>query len=106
MRLAAHNVGLNELAVKLQAVNFSVSAGDINANDRRIRVQPVGEVKTIEELQNLPLNDKGLKLSDIADVRYKLQRQDFGRRLDGRPAVGVDVFREQNANLVNVAAAN
>lgn len=105
MRLAAHNVGLNELSRTLQAVNFSVSAGDITAEDRRIRVQPVGEVKTIEELRNLPLDDKGLRLSDIADVRYKLQRQDFGRRLDGRPAVGVDVFREQNANLVNVAAA-
>jgi HAE1 family hydrophobic/amphiphilic exporter-1 len=105
MRLAAHNIGLNELSSRLLAVNFSVSAGDISTDQRRIRVQPVGEVKTIEELQNLPLNDSGLKLSDIATVRYKLQRQDFGRRLDGRAAVGVDVFREQNANLVNVAAA-
>jgi HAE1 family hydrophobic/amphiphilic exporter-1 len=104
-RLASHNVGLNELAQKLQAVNFSVSAGDINDNDRRIRVQPVGEIKSVDELRNLPLDDKGLKLSDIADVRFKLQRQDFGRRLDGRPAVGVDIFREQSANLVNVAEA-
>ncbi|HWR96402.1 MAG TPA: efflux RND transporter permease subunit [Arenimonas sp.] len=105
MRLASHNIGLNELSVKLQSVNFSVSAGDINDNDRRIRVQPVGEIKSVEELRSLPLNDKGLKLSDIADVRFKLQRQDFGRRLDGRPAVGIDILREQNANLVNVAAA-
>lgn len=105
IRLSAHNVSLNDLSMRLQTVNFSVSAGDIDADDRRIRVQPVGEIKSIEELRNLPLDGKGLKLSDIADVRYKLQRQDFGRRLDGKPAVGVDVFREQNANLVNVAAA-
>lgn len=102
-RLASHNIGLNELSAKLQAVNFSVSAGDINAGDQRIRVQPIGEIKTVAELNRLPLNDKGLKLSDIADIRYKLQTQDFGRRLDGKPAVGVNVFREQNANLVNVA---
>ncbi|WP_297799682.1 efflux RND transporter permease subunit [Arenimonas sp. GDDSR-1] len=105
VRLASHNVGLNELSAKLQSVNFSVSAGDINDRDRRIRVQPVGEIKTVEELRSLPLNDKGLRLDDIADVRFKLQRQDFGRRLDGRPAVGVDILREQNANLVNVADA-
>lgn len=105
VRLASHNVGLNELSAKLQSVNFSVSAGDINDRDRRIRVQPVGEIKTVEELRSLPLNDKGLRLGDIADVRFKLQRQDFGRRLDGRPAVGVDILREQNANLVNVADA-
>ena len=105
VRLASYNVGLNELSAKLQSINFSVSAGDINDQQRRIRVQPVGEVKDIEELRRLPLNDKGLKLGDIADVRFKLQRQDFGRRLDGREAVGVDILREQNANLVNVADA-
>jgi hydrophobic/amphiphilic exporter-1 (mainly G- bacteria), HAE1 family len=105
MRLASYNVGLNELSAKLQSINFSVSAGDINDQQRRIRVQPVGEIKDIDELRRLPLNDKGLKLGDIADVRFKLQRQDFGRRLDGREAVGVDILREQNANLVNVADA-
>jgi hydrophobic/amphiphilic exporter-1 (mainly G- bacteria), HAE1 family len=104
-RLASYNVGLNELSAKLQSINFSVSAGDINDQQRRIRVQPVGEIKDIDELRRLPLNDKGLKLGDIADVRFKLQRQDFGRRLDGREAVGVDILREQNANLVNVADA-
>jgi HAE1 family hydrophobic/amphiphilic exporter-1 len=105
VRLASYNLSLNELSAKLQAVNFSVSAGDINDQQRRIRVQPVGEIKDIEELRRLPMNDKGLKLSDIADVHFKLQRQDFGRRLDGREAVGVDIQREQNANLVNVADA-
>lgn len=105
VRLASYNLSLNELSAKLQAVNFSVSAGDINDQQRRIRVQPVGEIKDIEELRRLPMNDKGLKLSDIADVHFKLQRQDFGRRLDGREAVGVDILREQNANLVNVADA-
>lgn len=105
VRLASHNVGLNELSAKLQSVNFSVSAGDINDRERRIRVQPIGEIKNVDELRRLPLNDKGLRLGDIADVRFKLQRQDFGRRLDGRAAVGVDILREQNANLVNVADA-
>ena len=27
---------------------------------------------------------------------------DYGRRLDGRPAVGLDIFKERNANLVDV----
>lgn len=105
LRLASYNIGLNELSAKLQSINFSVSAGDINDQQRRIRVQPVGEIKDIEELRRLPLNDKGVKLGDIANVRFKLQRQDFGRRLDGREAVGVDILREQDANLVNVAEA-
>ena len=102
-RLGAHNVGLNQLAAKLQAINFSVSAGEINEGTRRLRVQPIGELRNLDELRNMVLNEQGLRLSDIADVQLKPQRQGIGRRLDGRPAVGLDIYREQSANLVNVA---
>ncbi|HZH42477.1 MAG TPA: efflux RND transporter permease subunit, partial [Lysobacter sp.] len=37
------------------------------------------------------------------DVRLKPARMDYGRRLDGRPAVGIDIFKERNANLVDVS---
>ncbi|MFA5590180.1 MAG: efflux RND transporter permease subunit, partial [Lysobacteraceae bacterium] len=43
-RLTAHGLGLNELAQRLQAVNFSISAGTIDEGTRRLRVQPVGEL--------------------------------------------------------------
>jgi hydrophobic/amphiphilic exporter-1 (mainly G- bacteria), HAE1 family len=102
-RLGAANLSLNQLAAKLQAINFSVSAGEIDEGQRRLRVQPVGEIKDLSELRNLVLNEQGLRLSDIAEVRLQPQRQDVGRRLDGRPAVGLDIYREQSANLVNAA---
>jgi HAE1 family hydrophobic/amphiphilic exporter-1 len=104
-RLGAHGVGLNQLAAKLSAINFSVSAGEINEGRRRLRVQPVGELRTLDELRNLVINEQGLRLSDIADITLKPQREGFGRRLDGRPAVGLDIFREQSANLVEVSRA-
>lgn len=104
-RLGAAGIALNQLAAKLQATNFSVSAGDINDGGRRIRVQPVGEIRDLQELKDLVINETGLKLSDIAEVRLKQQKTDFGRRLDGKPAVGLDIFREQNANLVEVSKA-
>jgi HAE1 family hydrophobic/amphiphilic exporter-1 len=103
-RLSAHNLGLNELAERLRSVNFSVSAGQIDTGDRRIRVQPVGELASLDELRTLVLDREGLRLGDIADVRMKPSTVDYGRRLDGRPAVGIDVFRERNANLVDVAS--
>jgi HAE1 family hydrophobic/amphiphilic exporter-1 len=103
VRIAAHNLSLNELAARLQAVNFSVSAGSIDAGEQRLRVQPVGEIRDLEELRSLVLDDRGLRLSDIADVRLKRQRQDVARRLEGRPAVGVDIFRDRTSNLVDVS---
>jgi len=104
-RLGAHSIALNDLALRLQGVNFSVSAGEIDDGNRRLRVQPVGEMRSLDELRNLVINDTGLRLSDIAEVRLKPQVTDFGRRLDGKAAVGIDIFRESNANLVDVARA-
>jgi HAE1 family hydrophobic/amphiphilic exporter-1 len=105
IRVGAHNIALNDLAMRLRAVNFSVSAGSIDDGSRRIRVQPVGEIRDLDELRNLVLNDTGLRLSDIADVRLKPQRAEMGRRLDGRPAVGIDIMREADANIVEMARA-
>ena len=102
-RLGAHNINLNELANRLRGINFSVSAGSIDEGRRRLRVQPVGEIRDLGELRDLVVNEQGLRLSDIATVVLKPQRQGFGRRLDGRPAVGLDIYREQSVNLVEVA---
>ena len=102
-RLAAHGLSLNELAMTLQGVNFSVSAGTIEDGARRLRVQPVGELRDIQELRELVVGANGLRLEQVADVRLKPQRMNYGRRLEGRPAVGIDVFKERNANLVEVS---
>jgi HAE1 family hydrophobic/amphiphilic exporter-1 len=102
-RLTAHNLGLNELTTRLQAINFSVSAGTITDGGQRLRVQPVGELANLQQLRDLVINDSGVRLADIADVRLKQQRMPYGRRLDGRKAVGIDIFKERNANLVEVS---
>lgn len=102
-RLTAHGVGINDLNMRLQAVNFSVSAGQINDGGQRMRVQPIGELGDLDQLRDLVVDGKGTSLRDIADVRFKPSRMNYGRRLDGRPAVGIDVFKERNANLVEVS---
>ena len=102
-RLTAHNLSLNDLTTRLQAVNFSVSAGQIDDGGQRLRVQPVGEVTDLQQLRDLVIGGNGTRLGDIADVRMKPARMDYGRRLDGRPAVGLDIFKERNANLVEVS---
>ena len=102
-RLTAHDIGLNELAQRLQQLNFSVSAGEIEDGGRRLRVQPVGEIVDLQQLRDLVINDSGLRLGDIASVRLKSARLDMGRRLEGQPAVGLDIFKERSANLVEVS---
>ena len=102
-RLTAHGIDLNELSTRLRALNFSVSAGQILDGGQRLRVQPIGEISDLQQLRDLVINPQGLRLSDVAQVQFKPQRMDYGRRLDGRAAVGLEIYKERDANLVEVS---
>ncbi|KAF1691218.1 efflux RND transporter permease subunit [Pseudoxanthomonas koreensis] len=102
-RLSAHGVALNDLVQRLQAANFAVSAGQITEDGRRLRVQPKGELQELQALRDLPVNARGTRLSDIAQVSLQPQRMNYVRRMDGMPSVGVDIYKERSANLVDLS---
>lgn len=101
-RLSASGIGLDALAAKLRTLNFSVSAGEIDDGLRKLRVQPQGELTDLDQLRSLVLDQRGTRLGDVADVHLKPVDMRYGRRLDGRPAVGIDIYKERDANLVQM----
>ncbi len=106
-RVAAHSIDINALRERLRGANFSVSAGYVSdkAAGRRIRVTPLGTFSDIDEIRRLPVNDRGLRLGDIAEVSIASPPRRYERLLDGRFAVGINVFAESGANLVAVSDA-
>lgn len=104
-RLNANGVVLNELVSRLQSANFSVSGGQITDDGRRLRIQPKGELLNLEQLRGLPINARGVRLGDIAGVALQPQRMTYVRQMDGRPSVGVDIYKERAANLVDLSKA-
>jgi HAE1 family hydrophobic/amphiphilic exporter-1 len=101
-RVISHGIDLLGLQRRLEQVNFSDSAGLIRDNDIRYRVNPRGEFRSVEEIEALVINDAGLRLSDIADIRYDNKKRTYARHLDRKYAIGVSVFKESGANLVEV----
>lgn len=104
-RLTASGINLDELYKNLAAANFSISAGQIRDGVARYRVQPDGEWKSLDDIRAIVVSDKGLKLGDIANITLRPERLDYMRHLDLKPAIGVDIFKERNANLVDVGTA-
>jgi len=101
-RVVSHGIDLVDLQRKLEQVNFSDSAGLIRDNETRYRVNPKGEFRTVEEIGDLVISPDGLRLSDIADIRYTGKKRTYARHLDRRYAIGISVFKENGANLVDV----
>ena len=104
-RLSTAGISLNDLYKRLSDANFSSSGGLVREGDLRYRVQPMGEWRNLEAIRSFPINDKGLKLADVATVALNPGRLNYARHLDLRPAIAVDVFKERNANLVDVSRA-
>ena len=103
--LAAYGVDVAQLRDLLIESNFAVSAGKITAGDQRLSVRPSGEFRSVEQIRNLVINAKGLRLDDIADVDLITPERNYGRHLDRKYAIGVEVSKTTGANLVAVTDA-
>ena len=102
-RIAAHGVSLPLLAQSLQKANFEMAAGDLTEAGKKYYVKPEGRFRSIEDVENFTISPNGLKIRDIADVRFALPRVTYERHLNQRLAVGLAVFKEAGANLVEVS---
>ncbi len=101
-RIIAHQIDLNHLSQVLGNSNFMVTAGRITDANRRFTIRPMGEIKTIEEVKNLNVAGNGIKLRDIAEISYEMPELYYGRHLNQTYAIGLDVYKESGANVVDV----
>ncbi|RPI15228.1 MAG: efflux RND transporter permease subunit [Lysobacterales bacterium] len=101
-RLAAYSVDVQDLRQLLVASNFSVSAGEITENGQRFTVRPIGELRSLDDVRRLYIAN-GVRVGDVAQVALVAPELPVGRHMEGRPAVGIDVFKSTQANVVDVA---
>jgi hydrophobic/amphiphilic exporter-1 (mainly G- bacteria), HAE1 family len=102
-RVAAHGIDLRQLSDTLTRANFAQTAGHFIESGRRYYVKPEGRFTSIEQIRGMVIDRRGLRLGDIAEVEYTDPVRTYGRHLDGRYAIGVNVFKETGANMVAVA---
>ena len=101
-KLAASNISVQALNSRLQQQNFVINAGVLKTQSRVYQVSPKGEFRNLDDINAIVIA-QGLTLGDIADVSFSLPERLDGRHLDQNYAVGLDVFKESGANLVDVS---
>ncbi|MDX1677757.1 efflux RND transporter permease subunit [Arsukibacterium sp.] len=103
-KLKALNVDANALLAQLRGSNFALTAGELRNAEQSVLVKPLGEYRQLAEIERLPVRP-GLMLRDVAQISLELPKRQEGRHLDQTYAVGMNVFKESGANLVDVAKA-
>lgn len=103
-QVAAHGVDLAQLGRTLASANFALTAGSVVDGARRYYVKPEGRFRTLDDVANFVVNRDGLRIKDIAEIVYSDPVLSYGRHLNQRYAVGLNVFKETGANLVAVSS--
>jgi hydrophobic/amphiphilic exporter-1 (mainly G- bacteria), HAE1 family len=102
-RMQSAGVTLAQLSTALSRGNQDVSAGELELGEIRYLVRAEGTFKRPEDIEALPLGTNGVRLGDVATVRYEYPERDFFFRLNGQNARQIQVFKDSEANIVEVA---
>jgi hydrophobic/amphiphilic exporter-1 (mainly G- bacteria), HAE1 family len=102
-RMQSSGVTLAQISAALARGNQDVSAGEVELGEIRFLVRAEGTFRRPEEIEALPLGTNGVRLGDVATVRYDYPERDFFFRLNGQNARQIQVFKDSDANIVDVA---
>lgn len=102
-KVKEHAVDIGALARRLQGASANLVLGSVNDSGLRYTARAVGAFSSLETIGDLWVNERGLKLRDIAEITYEEPPIAFGRHLEGRDAVALTVYKESTANTVDVS---
>ncbi len=102
-KLKSHNIDIFLLRKQLRINNINVSAGNIIDGSTIYQVRVIGEFQDINEIAALPIRKMGIKLSDVAEVKYDFPTKTRYERLNGKETVNILVRKSSDANMVSVA---
>ena len=104
-RIKEHRVDVDELIGRLRGATSTLVLGEVADGGLRYTARGLGDFNSVEGLAELPIDDAGLRLGDVAEIVYEEPPLGYGRHLDGNFAVSIDVFKESTANTVEVVHA-
>jgi hydrophobic/amphiphilic exporter-1 (mainly G- bacteria), HAE1 family len=102
-RMQSAGVTMQQIGTALARGNQDVSAGELELGETRFLVRAEGTFQRPEDIEALPLGRNGVRLGDVASVRYDYPDRDFFFRLNGQNARQIQVYKNSDANIVEVA---
>ncbi|MCC3245271.1 efflux RND transporter permease subunit [Methylocystis sp. WRRC1] len=102
-RLAAMNLGVDEVARALYAANAHSAVGALAGTTQEITLATTDQLSTPEDYRNIVIasrNGAVVKLGDVAKVERGVRNRMSAGWFNGKPAVLVIVTKQPNANVI------
>jgi len=104
-RLRGYELSVAQVIAALRAENQDVAAGRITGDDREVVGKTTGRFRSVNQIAGVLLPARGgrVALRDVATVRDTSAEQRLWTRLDGQPAVRLQLRKQPEANTVEVS---
>ncbi len=105
--LESYNISFEEILGQIQRNNRLVAAGAIDTGAGRLTLKVPGVIETLEDVHAIPVkveNGAVVTLGDIALVRSTFQDPEGFARINGEPAIALEVTKRVGANIIDTVA--
>jgi multidrug efflux pump len=103
LRIEAYGLALEEIGTIVARSNRLVAAGTMDTGQGRFAIKVPGLFESAADILEMPLKVSGdavVKVKDIASLRRTFKDPDSVARIDGLPAIGIEVSKRAGENII------
>jgi HAE1 family hydrophobic/amphiphilic exporter-1 len=105
-KLSQLGISIEQIADRIRAENVNLSGGRLEEGSQRFLVRTINEFQTVEEFADAivaNVSGRPVYLRDVASVARGYKDREAITRVNGRESVELAVYKEGDANTVQVA---
>ncbi|WP_426490130.1 efflux RND transporter permease subunit [Hymenobacter sp. 102] len=105
-KLRASRLGFSDISNAIARENVTISGGSVDVGSQKRAVRVAGQYVRAEDIADIQvknLNGAAVRLGDIATVTDGFKDRESYARLDGKPAITLNVVKRQGENLIDAS---
>ena len=105
-KLEGYGLSIGQIQQVIGSSNLDFPTGNVSTRENRTTIRLAGKVTSIDELRNLPITTPTgttIFLRDVADVQDGIKEIEKIARLDQKNTIMLQVFKQSDANAVEVS---
>jgi len=106
-KLSQLGISIDEIAARIRAENVNLSGGRLEEGNQRFLVRTLNEFQSVDEMRDAIVayvSNRPVYLRDVATVERGYKEREAITRVRGRESVELAVYKEGDANTVQVAS--
>ncbi len=103
-----YNLSFDELIGQIQRNNMLIAAGAIETGSGRIVLKVPGLIENLDDVMSMPVKVRGnavVTFGDIATIRRTFDDPSSFARINGQPALALEITKRSGANIIETVAA-